>query len=483
MNMMRVARIALLAGLVLAVSGCGASSQQGASDAAKIVPASAPALISVNTDLGSDQWKQVDELLQKFPGRADLLQELRSTLRENTSLDWEQDVEPALGDEIDLVWLDLADDGSNAVALTQPKDEDKFKALIDKGNASDDSGSDLVLGEVDGWTVISDSKAKIDRFEKEASDGAKLADDAKFQEAVGDLPDDSLAHAYVEGKTLAGLFGEFEGLNGQPIADEPGYLAAAIAAKNDGVLLVSTTTTQTAQAEAFESTLLGDVPDDAIAFATFKGSAQLVQLQSQPAFREALRELEREYGLDILPLLGLLRDEIAIYVRPQAPIPEITLLVKTDNEAAAMAAVDALMRKVSELQDVKPKIGSVEQDGVKMRAADFGEYVVFFGTFEGKLVVTNGEDAVAKLRESGSKLGDSDAFKEAKSAAGAPDETSGFAYVNLEDGIPLIERFAQVGGDPVPPEVRENLEPLKSLFLWNGTEESTEKTSVFLQID
>ena len=148
-----------------------------------------------------------------------------------------------------------------------------------------------------------------------------------------------------------------------------------------------------------------------------------------------------------------------------------------------MTAVEALMRKLSLLQDVKPKIGSVEQDGVTMRAADFGEFVVFFGTFDGKLVVTNGEDAVGKLRESGSKLGDSEAFKDAKSAAGAPDETTGFTYLNLEDGIPLVERFAQVGGDPVPPEVRENLEPLKSLFLWGGTEENTETTSVFLQID
>ena len=479
---MRLARIGLLAGLLFALSGCGASKQQTASDAAKIVPATAPAFVSIDSDLSSSQWQQVDKLMQKFPGRSELLSSLRSEVRSETSLDWDRDVEPALGDEIDLVWLDLAKGGSNAVALTKPKDDAKFKALIEKGNESDDSSSDLVVDEVDGWTVISDSQAKIDRFESQSGSGEKLADDAKFKEAMGELPDDALATVYAKGQSFAGVLAGLEGIGGAKSRSQelPEFVAAGLAAEDDGLRLVGTTKpaeSTSAQAEAFASSFVDEVPADAIVFLTFKGSAQLEQLETEPAYRQALQELQKQLGLDLVPLLGLLKDEVAIYVRPQAPIPEITLLLKTGDEANAITVVDGLMRRLS------PKIRPTEQDGVKMTAADFGEYTIFYGTFDGKLVVTSGDDAVAKLREGGSKLSDSKAFEDAKSAAGAPDETSGFAYLDLEEGIPLVERFVQASGEPVPPMVRENLEPLKSLLLWSDAGGSTQKASVFLRID
>src|SRR5256885_11249264 len=133
MHPMRVARIGLLAALVLAVSGCGTTKHTAASGGASFVPASSPAFVSIDSNLQSDQWQKVDALLKKFPGRSKLLAAINSA---SQGIDYEKDVKPALGPEVDIVWLDFANGGSNAVAITQPRSGAKFKALIDKANAS-----------------------------------------------------------------------------------------------------------------------------------------------------------------------------------------------------------------------------------------------------------------------------------------------------------------------------------------------------------
>ena len=98
--------------LALAVSGCGAKKQAAASGGAEIVPATAPGFISIDSDLSSDQWQQLDKLLRKFPSYPQLLAEARSSLKEEAGLDYESDIKPALGNEIDVVWLDFAAGGT-----------------------------------------------------------------------------------------------------------------------------------------------------------------------------------------------------------------------------------------------------------------------------------------------------------------------------------------------------------------------------------
>ena len=74
MTMVRFLQIAALIALALALSGCGAKDRGATASGAEIVPANAPAFVSIDSDLSSDQWQQVDELLRKFPARADARQ-------------------------------------------------------------------------------------------------------------------------------------------------------------------------------------------------------------------------------------------------------------------------------------------------------------------------------------------------------------------------------------------------------------------------
>ncbi len=133
-----------------------------------------------------------------------LVDEIRSSMKEDAGLDYEDDVKPALGDEVDLVWLDFENGGENAVALTKPKDEDAFRELIAKrkpgGLHIGARRADLrearrlvrLLGHTGEDRALPRSPREI----------PSLADDEVFNDALAELPEDALVHAYVRGQSV-----------------------------------------------------------------------------------------------------------------------------------------------------------------------------------------------------------------------------------------------------------------------------------------
>ena len=354
---MRLIRIALLVALALAVSGCGAKEEAATSGGAEIVPATAPVFVSIDSNLSSDQWQQVDELLSKFPIRSVALASLRSSLEEETGLDYEQDVEPALGDEIDLVWLDFANDGSNVVALTKPKDEDAFRRMIEKGNENE-ATQGRIRSCSRRWTAGSFSRTRSRRSiaSRQESEGEKLADDAVFKDALAELPDEALVHVYVRGESIVEAAQGFSGMTPPQLgADQkPEFLSAALSADGSGFRLVGAGRTEAepkAQVEPFESKFLSDVPADAVAFLTFRGGEELEQqlekMKQDGSLDQGLGELERMLGFRIESLIDLFSHEVGLYVRPGTPIPEVTLLVDAPDEQEVLGRVNATLRALT----------------------------------------------------------------------------------------------------------------------------------------
>ncbi|HET7856897.1 MAG TPA: DUF3352 domain-containing protein [Gaiellaceae bacterium] len=497
---MRPLRLTAVAVLLLTLVGCGAD-DKAATSGAEIVPASAPVFVSVDSDLSSKQWQTVDDLLREFPARPQLLAEVRSALRDS-GLDYERDVEPALGEEIDLVWLDFASGGDNVVCLTQPKDEEAFRRLIEKGNRSDESEDDLVLGEVEGWTVIADSQAKIDRFRRASGQADKLADEDVFKDAMAELPDDAVVKAYADGQSLAQLLGQalMGLLSGgtdtydlrMPSESRPEFIAAALAAERDGLRLVGATRAETepkAQATVYRSKLIDDVPGDAVAFLTFRGNDMYTeQARSSPNYRRSLRELQRLLGgVPLEHLFAIFDGEVAAYVRPGTPFPEVTVLVAVDSdeptEEEAFQNVDTVMKVLTRFRVAQPCHAPGVEDGVRVACIGFDKIEVRYAGFDKKVVVTTGQSPVAELRARGDKLPDADSFKGAREAAGLPGETTGFLWIDVAKAVPMLLGLAQAAEEPIPPEVRANLEPLKSLLVWGDVDGRTRSFSAFAQID
>jgi len=105
------------------------------------------------------------------------------------------------------------------------------------------------------------------------------------------------------------------------------------------------------------------------------------------------------------------------------------------------------------------------------------------GVVEGQVVATTASSpaqAIERARAGGS-LGDDEDFQEAKDAAGMPDETGGFLFLDVADALPLLS-LAGFAGVDVPKGVLENLRPIRSVVAWSQTDGSTSAQTVFVHI-
>jgi hypothetical protein len=456
---MRAAAVALLGALALAAGGCGGTA--GAeSQATSLLKPGAIVYLELVTDPESEQWKQAEDLLDKFPDSEQWIAELKKEIAAE-GVSWEADVKPALGSVVEVAVYAGADADSPAiVGLTNPDDKDKLLELVRKLNAkSDEAVASRVVGD---WVALSDSQEAIDAALK-GEGGQALADDDTFTAALDELPDDALGRVYVDAARAIRLVGEgperkaleMLGLDGLDFA------GAWAKAKEDGAELALTLRGEGADrllgtGEPYSSKLLDRVPDDAFAFVTFQGegfAGQLEQLRGTPWVAMALLELEREAGVDLMELASLLDGEVAFFVRRGVPTAEFTLLLDSQDPAGAKRSIEPLLRLVP--------------DSIRIAVE----------TLENVVVVSTALDPLEDLRGGTAKLADSDRFKDALDAAGAPEEYTGLAYVDLSEASALIASFTDSEA------VRRNLEPLKSLVAYGSKDGTLSTFHAFLEID
>jgi hypothetical protein len=477
---MTVRAAPLLAALALLAGGCGGGGA-GENDlpaAADAVPESARALISVNTDFSSEQWRRELALVRRFPGAADLL---RQASVESGNLDFSKDVAPALGPEVDVVWLDFANGGNNVVALTQPKNERRLAALIRKRNST--GGSRLVTTKVGDWTVVADSRAKLARFRLAASSGDTLADDDTFKEAMGKLDDTSAVRAYVAGRPVQNALDDALEGGGAPPNLTPAVaklesLSAAVGTAENGVKLDGGVALDPPlDPEPFSATLPGEIPGGAVLYVSANSLDDLTRTvlrlvsRSLPNFDTQLAQVEAVLGFqvrtDVLPLLA---HEAAFALYPARPLPTFVVVIRVGDTAKAQRIFSRLSGVIALGTNIDTK--TIPVRGVDVSELDFprtGEPPVktYFAAFDGKFAFTTDERTMRQLVEGpDATLADDPVFAAARDAAGMPDKTTGFAYANLRDGLPFAFRLAEAGGSTIPPEARTNTRLLRTALVY-----------------
>ncbi len=472
---MRVAHASLLAGLVLALVGCGGSDSAatGGEGAASIAPESTAVYVTLNTDVDSDQVDQLEELLEKFPDRGKLLAELEQGFTEE-GLSWEADIEPALGDTLDLILLDLeGEEYEEFVAVLKPADEAKLKSLLAKGD------DPPVTREVDGWTVIAETAAVLDHFENARASGS-LEDSPEFEAAMDDLPEEALAKVFVNGEAATKAA---EGAGAPAGKNRLKAFALALGAESSGIRLEGAVTAeleeQFASIEPYESTLIEAAPEDALAFISANGRGRVSDsFQQTPGAFGQLRDL---LGVDLEGISALFDGEFALWVGPGAPIPEVTFLAEVENEQQALAALDRLARLIPPETGAQSR--TTEVDGVQAKQVLLDGFPITYAVFDGKAIITTRPGAIADVRSDGDSLADDANFEQAREDAEMPDETFGFVYLDLDRLSALVEGFAGLAGEEIPPEATHILEPLGAfLFSVSGKPEDL-KLSAFLSIE
>jgi hypothetical protein len=497
---LRLSVLVVLVAAALALAGCGgggagdggtaAPAAEGAQQAAgaEIAPAGTAVFVSITTEAESAQWKAADALLQRFPGRDELIRSILEDT-EAAGLDWETDIKPALGPEVDIVVLPSGAAEPVVVGLTQPADAAKLEQLVQSG---DQPG---VLEVVDGWTVFAESQAAIDAFT--AAGGGSLADSEAYREALESLPAESLVSVFVDGEKLTDLaalgaagaeeqqaFSQLSGAFGSV-----GPVAFALSAQPGGVAFGGFASQEGGpQLDNFAAALPSQVPADAILYLGFANLAEPLDAllgvagEAQPTLDQQLAQAETFLGLSLRDdLLPLFAGEGALVVAPGSPIPAISLILEVEDEQKAQRILDKLATLAGGFGGGLPK--AVDIEGVSAQELVLEQFSVFFAAFDGKLVVTSARAGISGLVAAGPKLADDANFVAAREAAGMPDETTGFVYADLGEGIGLIEGYARLAGDALPPEVSANLEPLGSFLAYSAREGDRLTFSGFLAIE
>jgi Protein of unknown function (DUF3352) len=482
--------LVLLVGLALLAAGCGGGGGGGGNSVpkgAEATPEDIPGFVSFNTDFDSEQWKTGKTLLQRFPDAPRLLARIQKAFRQE-GVDFERDIRPALGPELDLAWLDFQNDGDNLVGLTQPDDDAKLKALLAKGDEKTFSR------EVDGWTVIADSQELLSRFEQGAG---SLADVDAFKEQMEKIDDASAARGYVRGREVQqALDTALEGEGAPPsVTVNVGRLeslALGAKAEEKGVSFDGGIRIDPAlDPQPYKATLPADLPKGALLYVSANSLDDMLRTvlklvgKANPNFPEQLSQVEAAMGItledDIYPLLT---NEAAFAIYPKRPVPTFLFVLKTagDDEENARRLTD----RVAQIATLSGEVRSTKLDieGAQVHKLDFTSqgFSLFLTVKDGKTIITNGREGVSGVLGSGDKLDDDSIFKQAKENAEMPDETTGFVYGNLEQGLPFTYAFARSQGGVVPPIVPRNTEPLEDTLLYTEKDGKRLRVAGFLTI-
>jgi hypothetical protein len=472
--------LALFASLALLAAGCGGKQQAaGSSSAAPLVRADVLAFGGIDTDFGSSQWKQLDALSKKFPGRDKAIESIKKDIA-GEGVDFDKDIKPALGPELDYaVAAGSTVNDTTAVGLLQPADEGKFKDLVDKENQAQPDSKTVYRKLNDGWYALGDTQADIDKVLK--GDGAALSGESLYKDAVAKQPSDAVARVYVNGPELAKLVQKAIEARGNGTADSTttalqnlDFISAAVSAEDDGVRLHGATQGSGSGSILgggdYTSKLLDETPSDAFAFLTFKGGGNLgSSLGSLSA------PLQLPLGVSLQDVLALFENESGLYVRPGAVIPEFAAILGPSDTAKGMATLTTLAGAVL-------ASGATLSGGAEKTLSFGTQFAVHFGVKDGKIVITNSAGGISQVGSPSESLADSADFKEAVDAAGLPDSNGGFFYFDLKNTIPLIEGFAGLAGTKIPTEVSENLRPLRSFLSWSAGSGSSRTFDAFLEI-
>jgi hypothetical protein len=484
---MRFALAALVSALVLA-AGCGGENLgAGESPAADLVKAGALVYWEVEGDPESDQWRQVEELLKRFPDGEKWIAELEKSFESDTELTWEE-VKEALSGETAVVVYARSLSDVQVVGLVRPDDPDEAIAFIERANKLEDHPEDrLVARKVDDWVAVSDKAASIDAALK-GEGGQALSDVQAFDEGMAELPDDALSRVWVDVATALKTFGsadpESAGMFRTLGLDEIDFAGAWAKARDDGAEVAGVLRGEGADkllgaADEYTSELLDLVPADAFAVYTFQGTGitqQFEALRDNPLYGMVLGEFERQAGVRLEEIVRLFEGEVVFYAAPGAPIPELTLLLDAEDPARARASAERILRSLADAAGAE-----VTEDG-DVTTAVFPGFTINLGTAEGTVVLTTTKDAVAELGGSGEKLPDTDRYQDALAAADAPEEYTTLLYVDLAETVELIMGFASSSGEVVPPEVSRNLEPLRSLVAYGEKDGDLGRSLLFVEI-
>ena len=452
-----------------------------------LTPEDAAAFGSLYVNPSNDQKRAIDSLLKKFPqtesfdDTKNMLVDLLDAELQPLEINFEDDIEPWLGDQIGFFLMpQQPGDQASAAALVATTDEDATAETMEKiFDAQEEPtefeereyegveykaavGPDVVeppgaYGFVENFLVVGTEdalKASVD-----ASQGDSLEDSENYQGAVEPFYEDRIALIYIDGEAVLNAAdnisdpGVQESVDALADAGANGPFALAIRAAENGAMLE---TSAHLEDEGFLTDLTGafdgpglvrDMPGGAWAALGIPQVGELSETVIEiidasgggPAVEEAEANVQAETGLqlqeDILSWMG----DAAIFVQG-TDLQSLGggLVVESSDPDKTDAAVDALAARVN--RDDPGTLEPVEiegRSGYRFQPLGFPVPVNILGGES--LVIAVGEKSTTDLLSGESTLGSSERFQEVDALLGS--DLNPIFFVDIEAALNVAEAF------------------------------------------
>jgi hypothetical protein len=355
--------------------------------------------------------------------------------------------------------------------MTQPADRAKLEALLRKGR------DPAAYAQIDGWTVFAEDEAALAPFRV---DGDKLEDTQAFRDAMDELPEEANAKAFFEGRAVpAALERSVPLLGALPTADFE-WVSAAVSSEDEG-WKIEGVVKGGSESKPFDRSLLEQIPTGTLLAIAFNGgnTSALDQLRNHPRLSRRSGQFEQLLGIGLDDIVGLLGGDAALYVRPGAEYPEVTLVARPDDPEAMLRMIDAAVTRVS-LFSGRPAPTRTRIGNVVVREVSVEGMSVYYGVRDGALIGSTATTAFGDY--SGASLEDDPVFTDAAAAAELPDDAAALVFVNVHDSLPVLEDLARDDGNPIPPDVLANLRPLDSFLGFSTPDGDIAHFSGLLQV-
>ena len=396
----------------LAVAGCGndSSSSSGLGTVLSYVPKKTPFAVSIDTDLGSEQYKSLDTILHRFPGADTIKALLKAQLSMGQEgVDFDKDIKPLLGNpavisatDVTSFLSDTADSGF--VAALQVKDKDALDSLVEKTGAKKQGevagatvyqDQDTSFAVNDDVVVLAGSRELLDAALKRADAGDGMSED-EFDKGLEGLPDDALARVYVD---VQGLLGQSDGAKSArkiPWVAALRTLGLTVSAQNKSIDVQFNLRTEGDLSDSDLPVASGDAPAQVVQrpdeigvglrdpqqlVTFFESALQAVDPQTFGDYEQGKRALSAKLDLDIdKDVIAQLTGNVSVSATIAG---EFAVRAEVKDEAAFSKTVEKIAKAL-------PQFGlgkSVTREGnlFTLHGSDGGSYS--FGVANGALIV------------------------------------------------------------------------------------------------
>ncbi|MGH2754730.1 MAG: DUF3352 domain-containing protein [Actinomycetota bacterium] len=482
--------------------------------AISITPENAGVFASLYVNPSNDQKRAIDSLLQRFPqtesfdDTKNLLINLLDPELEPLGINFEDDIEPWLGDQIAgfVVPPSSGQIVPDAAALLATDDEDATQEAIDKVlESQSETEVDLetrthegieyrvdpdpaedepaaAYGFVESYLVVGTEGAVTAAID--ASQGSTLEDSDEYRATVEPFYEDRIALVYFDAGGFLEVLAADPALDPRTSAqfeslrefDALGPYAFAVRAASDGAMIETSTRLAEEGAysditRAFEGQgLVRDLPGASWAALGLPQVGLLAELTIRSIedsggaadVAEVERAVRAETGLD-------LREDILSWMGNAGLFVQGTdlqsigggLVVESSDPAKSDAALDALVQLANREQP--GLLEPLERDGRSGYSVQVPGLPVPINVLGGEsLIVAVGEKATDDLLSGDTSLGDSERFDDVDELIG--EDLNPIFFVDIEAALQLADNFLPQGGvggaedDVIQQEVRPVLE-------------------------